>query len=231
MGAPARTDPRGAERPLRRPQQARSRRTRRRILEAAAHCFEARGFDRTTTRAIADRAGIAVGTLYAYFPDKRAILLELLEKTVADVARLVVEGLEPERWHEGDPAAGVRALIDAVFHVQGLRPGLQRILWERFFGDADFRAVMESIEDRVQRAIERFLGVLADRGLLRGEIPHRTAARVVFHAVQWNAHRAFLEGDPEALDRTARATADLVAHYLFEGGAAPAARWNPEATP
>ena len=231
MGAPAREDPRGEDRSQRQPRQARSRRTRRRILEAAVLCFERRGFDRTTTRAIADRAGIAVGTLYAYFPDKRVILLELLEQTVAEVARFVVEALEPERWREGDPAEGIRALIDAVFHVQGLRPGLQRILWERFFGDADFRAVMESIEDRVQQALERCLGVLRDRGVLRPGIPRRTAARVIFHAVQWNAHRAFLQGDPQTLDEAARATADLVAHYLFEGGAAPVARRIPEETP
>jgi len=164
-----------------------------------------------------------VGTLYAYFPDKRAILLELLDQTVAELARFVVESLEPDRWREGDPAAGIRALIDAVFRVQDLRPGLQRILWERFFGDADFRRVMESIEDRVQEAIERFLGVLDARGLLRAGVPHRTAARVVFHAVQWNAHRAFLESDPTRLDEVAGATADLVARYLFDSPApAPA---------
>ena len=223
MRAPARQSPHGEGRLLRHPQQARSRRTRRRILQAAADCFERDGFDGTTTRAIADRAGIAVGTLYAYFPDKRAILLELLDQTVAELARFVVESLEPDRWREGDPAAGIRALIDAVFRVQDLRPGLQRILWERFFGDADFRRVMESIEDRVQEAIERFLGVLDARGLLRAGVPHRTAARVVFHAVQWNAHRAFLESDPTRLDEVAGATADLVARYLFDSPApAPA---------
>ncbi len=231
MAAPAKDRPLGDPRCLRRPQQARSRRTRRRILDAAVRCFETHGFDRTTTRAIAERAGIAVGTLYAYFPDKRTLLLELLEGTVAEVARFVVDGLEPERWREGDPAEGVRALIDAVFHAQEHRPGLQRILWERFFGDADFRAVMESIEIRVQQALERFLGVLDERGLLRAGVPHRTAARVVFHAVQWNAHRAFLAGDADALDEAARATAELVARYLFDDRAAPAAPKTPQENP
>ena len=46
------------------PQQARSRRTRERVLEAAVACFEDRGYDETTTAMIATRAGIGVGTLY-----------------------------------------------------------------------------------------------------------------------------------------------------------------------
>ena len=42
------------------PQQARSRRTRERILEAAVDCFETRGYEATTTAAIAEKAGVAV---------------------------------------------------------------------------------------------------------------------------------------------------------------------------
>jgi len=49
---------------VRTPQQARSRRTREQILEAAVTCFEKRGYEETTTAEIARRARIAVGTCY-----------------------------------------------------------------------------------------------------------------------------------------------------------------------
>ena len=45
--------------------------TRRRILDAAVQLFRTRGFEATTTRDIADAAGIATGTLFNYFRDQR----------------------------------------------------------------------------------------------------------------------------------------------------------------
>jgi AcrR family transcriptional regulator len=49
------------------------------ILQAAARLFAADGFERTTTKAIARKAGVAEGTLYLFFPTKKHILLAFLE--------------------------------------------------------------------------------------------------------------------------------------------------------
>jgi AcrR family transcriptional regulator len=58
--------------------------TRQRILEAARQRFAADGFDASTTRDIADAAGIATGTLFNYFPTKEAILASLAAEAAAD---------------------------------------------------------------------------------------------------------------------------------------------------
>src|SRR6516165_5376525 len=58
--------------------------TRQRIVEAARQLFAANGFDASTTRDIADAAGIASGTLFNYFETKEAILALLaVESLVA----------------------------------------------------------------------------------------------------------------------------------------------------
>jgi len=49
------------------------------ILEAAEEVAAARGLDATSTAAIAERAGVAVGTLYNYFPDRDALLAALFK--------------------------------------------------------------------------------------------------------------------------------------------------------
>src|SRR5258708_10031080 len=51
---------------------------RQRILEAARQLFAASGYEASTTRDIADAAGIANGTLFNYFPNKEAILASLV---------------------------------------------------------------------------------------------------------------------------------------------------------
>ena len=127
------------KRTLRTPQQARSRRTREKVLAAAVACFEELGYDATTTAAIAKRAHISVGSLYSYFHDKRAILLELFEKMSRQISTYVIDSLDPDVWRNAEPRASVRKLIDALFHTRTFNPGMQRIIWERYFKDPEFR--------------------------------------------------------------------------------------------
>jgi len=55
-------------------------RTRDRILKTGRALFRERGFDATTTRDVAEAAGIATGTLFNYFPNKEALAMELLDE-------------------------------------------------------------------------------------------------------------------------------------------------------
>ena len=59
--------------------QARGVATRRRVLVAAESLFARRGYEATAMADVAERAGIGVGTLYHHFPDKRALLLALID--------------------------------------------------------------------------------------------------------------------------------------------------------
>ena len=107
--APKKQEANGEPR-VRTPQQARSRRTRARVLEAAVEIFEERGYDDATTAEIARRAKVAVGSVYGYFPDKRAILLEIVQETFARSEMEIIEALAPELWLDGDMREKVRAL-------------------------------------------------------------------------------------------------------------------------
>lgn len=61
----------------RQPKQARSQERVKQILDVAEQLFVETGYDATTTRAIAAQAGVSVGSLYQFFPDKEAILKAL----------------------------------------------------------------------------------------------------------------------------------------------------------
>jgi AcrR family transcriptional regulator len=64
----------------RKPRQARSLATVDSILEAAAQVLQRAGHDGFNTNAVAERAGVSVGTLYQYFPDKDAILVAVARR-------------------------------------------------------------------------------------------------------------------------------------------------------
>jgi len=74
------TSGRGGLRPRKQPRQARAELTRQRILTAAAHVFAEYGYAAGTTNRIAERAQISIGSLYQYYPNKDAILVELLTR-------------------------------------------------------------------------------------------------------------------------------------------------------
>ncbi|MEQ1864663.1 MAG: TetR/AcrR family transcriptional regulator [Micropepsaceae bacterium] len=107
----------------RRPTQERSRATRDAIFEAATQILEREGEGAFNTNRVAERAGVSVGTIYQYFPNKEAILIAMSRveqaRLAADNARFKGEDalrLSIRRLiqaFEGKPAAR-RAIVKAV---------------------------------------------------------------------------------------------------------------------
>lgn len=63
------------------PKQVRSSELVSAILQAATQVLEQEGATRFTTARVAERAGVSIGSLYQYFPNKAAILFRLQSKT------------------------------------------------------------------------------------------------------------------------------------------------------
>ncbi len=95
----------------RNPQQDRAKETITAIFEATARILEREGRRALNTNSIAERAGVSIGTLYQYFSNKEAILIEMAREQIENDGRVVLEalakstrGAEPER-------VAIRALI------------------------------------------------------------------------------------------------------------------------
>ena len=106
------------------PRQARAAETVSLVLEAAAQILEAQGLAGFTTNAVAERAGVSIGTLYQYFADKNAVLLALARQQTEATVAAVRGALEPVG--ENDPEARVRAMVRAVINAFGGRMKARR---------------------------------------------------------------------------------------------------------
>lgn len=85
-------------------------------MDAAAHLFATQGYSATTTRQIADRAGVRQASLYYHVAGKAQILLELLEQTVRptlDVLAATVRLDDPVEALARLAATDVRTLLEA----------------------------------------------------------------------------------------------------------------------
>jgi AcrR family transcriptional regulator len=94
------------------PTQARAKASVEAILEATDRILQQDGVGALNTNAIADRAGVSIGTLYQYFADKNAILVALARKELAETGEAVAAGLSLDGCAESDPLRiGIHALL------------------------------------------------------------------------------------------------------------------------
>ena len=83
--------------PRKTPVQARATVTVEAISEATIQVLLSQGAERLTTTRVADRAGVSVGTLYQYFPNKRSLLFAVLEDHLEEVTGEVEDACEHAR--------------------------------------------------------------------------------------------------------------------------------------
>ena len=131
-----------------RPLQARAQQTVDAIIEATARILEGQGHDGFNTNAVAERAGVSIGTLYQYFPNKEALIGALIARETA----LLVDEAERACVQVSGPVALDMLLGAAVAH-QLRRPALARLL--------DFEESRLPFDPETRQVRQRFQAILA----------------------------------------------------------------------
>lgn len=134
----------------RRPAQARSQHTVDAILEATALMAAEHGEAALNTNAIAERAGVSIGTLYQYFPSKEAIVGDLVRRERAGVlkqldsllARTGAPGWEPRQVLR----AFVRLYLQSFAHPDPARRTLALLAWRSDHQEATVHSLREAAE-------------------------------------------------------------------------------------
>lgn len=187
--------------PRKAPQQARSKRMVEWILQGATRVFRAEGFGATTNR-IAEQAGVSVGTLYEYFPNKEALLAALAERHVAEAEG----GVDAALAHARTTRELFTALQAAVLASQ--RYPSQALDW------VAQPEVAHTLRARVSALRERILACLCEHARASGLPDPELRARVVFGLIaELGSLTAFEAYSPEEHARLAEQLLELaIAH-------------------
>jgi AcrR family transcriptional regulator len=111
----------------RQPSQARARRTCGTVLNAAVALIESEGVERATTRRIALAAGVSIGAVYEYFPNKESIVLHLGTNWLRRI-REIVEALHPSRSAIPDLLGYLDRMLGDVERLYRGQPGVLAIV-------------------------------------------------------------------------------------------------------
>ncbi|AGC48830.1 TetR family transcriptional regulator [Myxococcus stipitatus DSM 14675] len=211
--------PRPKTRPRKTPRQERSRAMVETLLDATIRVLLARGYDGMTTIAVAERAGVSVGSLYQYFPNKESLVATLAERHTAELLACVDEAFS--RADPSDPESGIRALVRAGVDAHRIAPALHKVLLEQVPRIGRMAKVMETSREIVAR-LERFLLSHRERLIVPDA---KVAAFVVETIVESLTHRLVIE-QPDYIDaaRLEEETTRLAMGYLFGPRVRPRAR-------
>ncbi|AEN08412.1 MULTISPECIES: TetR/AcrR family transcriptional regulator [unclassified Streptomyces] len=193
--------------PRRKPRQVRAELTRERILTAAAHVFAEYGYAAGTTNRIAEHARISIGSLYQYFPNKDAILAELL-----------VRHIDRGRWTRADQLdlspgsleAAVRALVRDAVHNHRDDPQLLRIMIEE-------APLSKELLATIERHGKARVGQVRDLLDRHADVQVRdldTAAELIVFTVEMNTHKLMADPRNIPVETFENELVDMVTRYL-----------------
>ena len=190
------------------PKQARSNELVAVILEAAVQVLEKEGAQRFTTARVAEKAGVSVGSLYQYFPNKAAILFRLQSDEWRQTGELLRRILEDDRR---PPLERLRTLVHAFIRSECEEAGMRTAL-----NDAAplYRDVPEAREARATG--DRTVLIFMRKALPDASEATRTLAGELITTTLGAAGKQFSESPraPEEIETYADAMADMFCAYL-----------------
>jgi AcrR family transcriptional regulator len=146
--------------PRKLPQQDRSRITVDAILEATTHILTEEGYDKANTNRIAERAGISIGSLYQYFPNKESLIAALMEQHSNEIATLVESKLQD--LFDAPLEAAIPELVKAVIAAHAINPRLHQVLNEEIPRSERLQQ-MQKADKRIAELLRAYLTRWRDR--------------------------------------------------------------------
>ncbi len=179
------------------PVQARSAETVEAIFEAAIQVLLKDGIERLTTTRVAERAGVSVGTLYQYFPNKQALLYAVLELHLLQVLTSLEQACGQLR-HQ--PLAKMAEAVVQVFVDTKLRRADASAALYAISSDLQAAALVRRLRKRSLAALAAMLSTASD-----GSFAEVRTVAAMMYAAMVEATRATLEaGASAAMVRTLR---------------------------
>ena len=188
--------------------------TRSRILKAALRLFAAKGYDGTTTKDLAKKAKVAEGTLFRYFPNKKAILIEVATQGWVEI----LTDLLTELSEMGNYKAVAQVMRRRVLRMQENNDLLKVCFIEAQFHQELREKIQSEVIIKMTDVAEAFFETAMEKGIYRPMNP-KIVAQVFLgmFAIAGFSSETIITPDasPQALQEMAEGIADIFLHGVL----------------
>ncbi|MEO6578000.1 MAG: helix-turn-helix domain-containing protein, partial [Candidatus Limnocylindria bacterium] len=170
--------------------------TRRAILDAARHLFIERGYGATTLQAIADKASVSVATVYAAFVNKRTVLEQLVDVSIAGDDEPVAIADRPwvaELANEPDRGRRIRMLAANGRRILERRSAVDAVVQAAAASDPEIATLWEKIRRQRREGQGRLLPLVAGLEGLGAGLDPAEAADVLYAIASPETYRLLVE--------------------------------------
>ncbi len=196
------------------PRQKRSIQTRERILDAAMRLFSTKGYHGTNSKEIAAGAGVAIGSFYSYFEDKKVLFIEVLNRSFRyGLEQFLGEFVDRDGSFEvGNAKESLRRYIKQLLSVHDFSTEFHREAAAMIFSDSRVRKVHDEQEAYVLRHIASYLRLLGDKVRVTDV---EAAAIVIYRSIESIVHAVKISGQGVYEDRVVDELTDMLVRYIF----------------
>lgn len=188
--------------PRKQPRQRRAQATVDAILMAAAHILKTEGFARATTNRIAEKAGVSIGSLYQYFPNKESVVAELRERH--------------HDWFDGCLHAEIERVVELPLR-KALRAGVELVITLHAVDLPLHNALSDrrAVDAHDELAFRRLMQTKLERAEGLRPLDPEMASFVAVRALEAVVHGTALDEPERLLDPAfADEVTELLARYL-----------------
>ena len=198
--------------PRKLPQQERSQVTVDAILTATAHILLRDGYDTASTNRIAERAGVSIGSLYQYFPNKEALVAALIERRIQKTISVIE--LKLQALSDAPLEVALHELVKAVILAHAVEPELNKVFMEQIPRVGQLQRVTD-VEKYITSLIRAYL---EDKQEQIRPTNLDLAAFVVARTIEALIHAAVTESPSLLIDgQLEQEITDLLLRYLSTG--------------
>lgn len=196
------------------PAQRRSQETMNVILEAAIQVFEKRGYTGTTTNHIAERAGVSVGSIYQYFPNKESILYSLMEQHVSEISTEIENELIQNLDSGKIGKNAIRKMIEVLVYVHRDRGAYHEIVLSEV--PSAQRMLIELAAEAENKFVTLLKRILKETPNCRKN-SEEIAAVTFVRTANWLTHRhtLFSVANMDEDEAFIEETVDLLSRYIL----------------
>ncbi len=196
------------------PQQERSIATKQKLFQAALELFAEHGYHHTNTKKIAARAGIAVGSFYAYYKNKKAVFLEVIRYYYQRIQQTAFAGdFDPRSVDR--PRDFLAALLRKLYDAHDITPQLHREITGMRYSDPEVDQLISAEEAETIARIHQLLVLL---GPMLAVEDLEAAAQIVHRSAEEVIHSIKIFGTSIEPERLLSELQSMLERYLFYSG-------------